>query len=265
MLTEEQVASYHANGYVTTGEPILTAAEVQTLRDALDQVIAGTSPDRPHLLRNMAGGGLDSDKVVVQIVNIWQAHPAYREHIARPDIVDMALQLAPTDTLRVWHDQIQYKPPNVGTSTRWHQDFPAWPVLTPADLVTAWVALDDATMVNGCLRFVPGSHRWGDKHVGLGTNDDFSPQYDPAQLPPPANVEVMLAEVPTGAVSFHHGATWHASAPNPSPIPRRAIAVHYMPAHTRYVAAGSHVMDTRITVSDGDVLAGEYFPVVYPR
>ena len=97
---------------------------MQTLRDALDQVIAGTSPDRPHLLRNMAGGGLDSDKVVVQIVNIWQAHPAYREHIARPDIVEMALQLSPTDTLRVWHDQIQYKPPNVGTSTRWHQDFP---------------------------------------------------------------------------------------------------------------------------------------------
>ena len=38
-----------------------------------------------------------------------------------------------------------------------------------------------------------------------------------------------------------------------------------MPAHTHYVAAGSHVMDTRITVSDGDVLAGEYFPVVHPR
>ena len=124
MLTEEQVAFFHANGYVTTGEPLLSSAEVQTLRDALDQVIAGTSPDRPHLLRNMAGGGLDSDKVVVQIVNIWQAHPAYREHIARTDIVEMALQLAPTDTLRVWHDQIQYKPPNVGTSTRWHQDFP---------------------------------------------------------------------------------------------------------------------------------------------
>ena len=124
MLTEEQVAFFHANGYVTTGEPLLSAAEVQALRDALDQVIAGISPDRPHLLRNMAGGGLDSDKVVVQIVNIWQAHPAYREHIARPDIVEMALQLSPTDTLRVWHDQIQYKPPNVGTSTRWHQTFP---------------------------------------------------------------------------------------------------------------------------------------------
>ena len=41
-------------------------------------------------------------------------------------------------------------------------------------------------MVNGCLRFVPGSHRWGDKHVGLGTNEDFSPQYDPTQLPPQA-------------------------------------------------------------------------------
>lgn len=265
MLTAEQVAFFHKNGYVTNGEPVLTDPEVDELRAALDDVVAGASPGRPELLRNLAGGALDGDKVVVQIVNIWQAHPTFRAHIARPDIVGMVRQLCTTDTLRVWHDQIQHKPPSVGTLLRWHQDFPAWPVLTPADLVTAWVALDDATVANGCLRFVPGSHRWSDTHEGLGTKDDFSPQYDPAQLPPGAKVEVVPVEVPKGAVSFHHCATWHASAPNPTATHRRAIAVHYMPGHTRYVASGEHVMKPRIMVQDSNTLAGDYFPAVWPQ
>src|SRR5919201_4153649 len=156
MLTNEQIATFQEQGYLALPEPVLSDDEVERLRLALDEVLGETSPGRPELLRNLAGGDLKSDAVVVQVVNIWQAHPAFKEHIRRPDVVAMVAQLCPTDTLRVWHDQIQYKPPTVGTATRWHQDFPAWPVLTPADLCTAWVALDDATLANGCLRFVPG-------------------------------------------------------------------------------------------------------------
>ena len=38
-----------------------------------------------------------------------------------------------------------------------------------------------------------------------------------------------------------------------------------MPGHTRHMAAGKHVMDSRITVEDGGILAGEYFPMVHPQ
>jgi ectoine hydroxylase-related dioxygenase (phytanoyl-CoA dioxygenase family) len=264
MLTTEQVEYYREHGFVALPEPLLSEAAVEELRQALDDVIKGTAPGAPELLRNLAGGDLNSDAVVIQIVNIWRAHPAFERHLRRPELVEMVAQLTPTDTLRVWHDQIQYKPPAVGTATKWHQDFPAWPVLEPADLCTAWVALDDVTIANGCLRFVPGSHRWG-VHRGLGTNDDFSPRYDAAQLPAGAEVRVQAVEVPKGGVSFHHCLTWHGSAPNPTPTHRRAIAVHYMPGHTRYVPRGSHVMQRRITVAGGEILAGEHFPVVWRR
>lgn len=264
MLTPEQVAAYHEQGFVGTTEPLLSGAEVERLQRALDEVIRGEAPGKPVLLRNLAGGGLDADAVVIQVVNIWEAHPAFAEHIRRPELVEMVAQLCPTDTLRVWHDQIQYKPPTVGTATRWHQDFPAWPVLTPADQCTAWVALDDATLANGCLRFVPGSHKWG-PHRGLATGDDFEPRFDPAQLPPGAAVRAVPVEVPRGAVSFHHALTWHGSAPNPSVAHRRAIAVHYMPGHTRYVAAGKHPMAQFIDVPDGAAIEGEHFPVVWQR
>jgi ectoine hydroxylase-related dioxygenase (phytanoyl-CoA dioxygenase family) len=262
-LTPDQVAAYHEQGFVATTEPLLSEAEVERLRAALDEVIRGVSPGKPELLRNLAGGDLDSDAVVIQVVNIWQAHPAFAAHIRRPELVAMVAQLCPTDTLRVWHDQIQYKPPAVGTATRWHQDFPAWPVLAQPDQCTAWVALDDATLANGCLRFVPGSHKWGPQK--LGTNEDFSPRYDPAAVPAGSAVTAMPVEVPKGGVSFHHSLTWHGSAPNPSVAHRRAIAVHYMAGHTRYVAAGKHVMSPYILVADGEVIEGDAFPVVWQR
>src|SRR5918912_793863 len=110
MLTPEQVAAYRRDGFVATTAPLLSDTEVERLRRGLDEVIRGAAPGQPVLLRNLAGGDLNSDAVVIQIVDIWQAHPAFEEHIRRPKLVEMVAQLCPTDTLRVWHDQIQYKP-----------------------------------------------------------------------------------------------------------------------------------------------------------
>ncbi len=268
MLTPDEIAAYQRDGFVSPPDPLLSNDDVGRLREALDEVIREAARGKPVLLRNLAGGDLSASAVVIQIVDIWKAHPAFDEHMRRPELVEMVAQLCeaehPTDALRVWHDQIQYKPPTVGSATRWHQDFPAWPVLTPADQCTAWVALDDATLANGCLRFVPGSHRWG-AHKGLKTGDDFEPVYDAEQLPAGTEVRAVPVEVRKGGVSFHHALTWHGSAPNPSVAHRRAIAVHYMPGHTRYVAAGKHVMSPHIAVADGQVIEGEMFPVVWRR
>ena len=64
------------------------------------------------------------------------------------------------EELRVWHDQIQYKPSDVGGVNMWHQDSPYWPILTPKTTqMSAWVALDDANEENGCMRMWPGTHK----------------------------------------------------------------------------------------------------------
>jgi len=261
MLTQEQIDFFDRNGYLKVGR-VLDDAQVEVLRERLDLVMAEQSAGRPEIYRNLAGGGLNADAVVVQIVNIWQADDAYRALMSHPEITAMTAALTRSETLRVWHDQIQYKPPRVGTSTRWHQDFPAWPNIYPGDMVTAWVALDDVTIETGCLRFVPGSHHWG-VHRGLGTAEDFAPKYDAAQLPEGSEIRVECVEVMKGECNFHHCLTWHGSAANPTDRPRRAIAIHYMPAHIRYTAAGNHPMKARVTVEEGAILQGEYFPEVY--
>lgn len=259
-LTEAQVREFREKGFLQAVDA-LSPEETGLLRDRLNDVLEGRSKAQPAAKRNMLG---DTEQVVIQVVNIWEADDLFREHLYHPVICSMVAQLMGTETLRVWHDQVQYKPPRVGGKTSWHQDHPYWPIIQPADLVSAWVALEDATIENGCMRMVPRSHLWGPHKGGtIGTNPDFSPGYDPTLIPSDETVEIVPCEVKAGQVMFHHCLTWHGSPPNPSERGRPAIAVHYMPGYTRYVPSGGHLVEDRVTVAPGETLQGEFFPTVW--
>lgn len=266
MLTRDQLKEFAQNGFVK-GDVVLSDAEVDRLRMDLDRVLAGETVQKPVLARNLLDhGAMEAtvDETVVQIVNIWMASEAFFAHAGHPRICAEVAQLTGSDTLRIWHDQVQYKPPRTGGPTYWHQDFPAWPILQPADLVSAWVALDDATVDNGAMWMVPGSHRWGDVGKHLQTGPDYMPYLtDPGVLPAGADPTPVPFEIQKGQVGYHHCLTWHGAYPNRSERKRRAIAVHYMPGHVRYVPSGSHVMEAYVRVRPGDILAGDAFPVVY--
>ncbi len=259
MLTPEQIQSFRDDGFLTYGKRVLTDEQLTQMREGLDNVLSGKS--KAESLSNMGSGGL----VVTQVVNVWEAEPAFKEHLYQSEIVPMIAQLMDTDTVRVWHDQAQIKPAFNGGPTIWHQDHPYWPVIQPADLVSAWVALEDATIENGCMWMVPGSYKWGRYKDGtIGQEEDqLSPNYDPAVLPAGAKVEIVPCEVPAGHVVFHHCLTWHGAPPNKSEHPRPAIAVHYMPGYTRYEPSGrAHLVEHHIEVGPGEVLKGTHFPTV---
>jgi phytanoyl-CoA hydroxylase len=261
MLSEAEVAEFRERGMLL-GPRVYSDAQCAALRERLDAVIDGRSAAKPEIVRNMLR---NSERVVIQIVNIWEADDLFREHLYHPEVCAMVAQLIGHPVLRVWHDQVQYKPPRVGGPTDWHQDHPYWPIIQPADLVSAWVALDDADLENGCMWMVPGSHRWGPHKGGtIGTDPEtFAPLPDRALLPAGADVTPVPCPVPWGHVMFHHCLTWHGSPPNDSERGRPAIAVHYMPGYTRYEPDRTHLMEPRVTVAPGEVLAGEYFPTVW--
>ena len=255
MLSEDDVRSFGERGFVTAGR-VLDADAVDELRAELARVSAERDAGngaKPVLDRDIG----QERAPVQQVVNIWQASPAFRRLLDHPRIVAEVVQLTGARELRVWHDQIQYKPPRTGGTTHWHQDAPAWPVITPDVQVTAWVAMDDVDLDNGCMWMVPGSHRWG-----------TVPLPDPGKdLPTTHGGHAVHAEprpVRAGHVHYHHCLTWHASFPNRSDGPRRAIAIHYMPEQTRYVQAGEHPMKPFVRVTNGAQLAGDAFPQVYP-
>jgi ectoine hydroxylase-related dioxygenase (phytanoyl-CoA dioxygenase family) len=265
LLTEAQIAEFREVGFLKVGR-VYSDEEADRLRERMMEVIAGTSRGQAELVRNLKGEEMESPKgVVVQIVNTWQADDMFRTHIYHPVVCQMACELIGTEVLRVWHDQVQYKPARRGGATDWHQDHPYWPIIQPADLVSAWVALDDATLENGCMRMVARSHRWGPHKGGtIGTDvDGFRPTPDMALIPEGETIEIVPCEVKKGECMFHHCLTWHGSPPNPSDKGRPAIAVHYMPGWTRYEPDRGHVMERRVEVRPGEILRGKFFPTVW--
>lgn len=260
MLTDAQIEQFHQNGFLNIGK-VYTDDECGELREELFRVMRDETEKKPVLNRNLRG---DEMAPVVQIVNMWMASDMYLDHARKKPIAEAVAQLCETSELRIWHDQAQYKPPRAGGPTGWHQDHPLWPTIQPADLISSWTPFEDATIENGCMWMVPGSHKWGNQQRFLGTREPFQPIHrDPSELPDGASLEAVACEVMKGECHLHHCLTWHGSPHNRSERPRPAVAVHYMPSHTRYDPVGGHVMEPYVEVEKGKRLEGESFPLVY--
>ena len=79
------------------------------------------------------------------------------EFARNDDILDMVSQLI-GDDIALWNSSFFAKPAQVGSRTPWHQDGQYWPI-RPLATCTVWIAVDDSTTENGCLRVIPGSHK----------------------------------------------------------------------------------------------------------
>jgi len=81
---------------------------------------------------------------------MWKRDKDYERTIHNPLIAGAARALLRTPEVRLWHDQIISKPPRDNAHFRFHQDFYFWPLSHPS-IVSCWLALDDATVENGCM------------------------------------------------------------------------------------------------------------------
>jgi phytanoyl-CoA hydroxylase len=205
---------------------------------------------------------VDDAHPVWQVLNIWQASPAFKALAYSPQILGMAAQLSGAKELRLWHDQIQYKPKDHGGRLQWHQDSPLWDILQPKTAqVSAWIALDDADVDNGCMFMVPGSHKWGDKNKRL----EELREHGLPEVFEGERVHIIMCPVRKGHVHFHSSLTWHGSGTNHSSRPRRAVAFHYMTEATTYDPSGEHPMKAFAAVAPGAQLTGDAFPLVWSQ
>lgn len=125
----------------------------------------------------------------------------------------------------VYFSQIFFKPPEGGGPKPAHQDNFYFGPTDIEGMVTAWIALDDATLENGCLYYGDGTNRGP-------VYDHIAPPNEPYNLQIPALIldrqPMTPAPVRKGGVSFHHGNTFHSSASNMSQKWRRACALHFV-------------------------------------
>jgi len=150
-----------------------------------------------------------------------------------PRIVDPVSQILGPDLL-LWGANFFIKEPKTGSFVSWHQDLNYWG-LDGDHEVTAWVALSDATVKSGAMRFIPGSHRKRVAHQDTFERGNLlSRGQEIADVDDGDAVDIVLK---AGEMSLHHGLLFHASFPNGSDDRRIGLALRYIRPEMRQVEA----------------------------
>jgi len=269
--TEQDVRFFEKNGYWLSGQ-VIEEAELERLRTAMDDVFSG----KFETGREPWAGGWKSSGHPMEIRKTDNAHwsnRALRALATNPTIGAMGARLMRTPEVRLWHDQLLYKPGqgkaamdragNVG----WHQDSHYWQC-TVFDLITAWVALVDVDLENGCMSVVPGSHRWGLLPESDFFNTDLEEMKKKIEAVSGKSFETVPCSLKAGQVSFHHCLTVHGSGPNGTDQPRRSLVIHMQPAHAYYIPGTSGdahmncLLLKQMGGKSGDLFKGDYWPVL---
>jgi ectoine hydroxylase-related dioxygenase (phytanoyl-CoA dioxygenase family) len=153
--------------------------------------------------------------------------------IRHPRVLDAVEDLIGPNIL-CWTTNFFIKEPMNPSFVSWHQDSTYWG-LDPADVVTAWLALSDAPVESGAMKFLPGSHKWDQvphrdtfhQHNLLTRGQEIEVEVDESQ-----GVAVPLA---AGEMSLHHVRLVHGSAANTTANRRIGLAIRYVPTYVRQV------------------------------
>jgi len=220
-LSSEQIQKYATEGYVfpdfRLSEGLLSRlqAGIDSAINRLGDQFKPEDIPNPHFL-DFSSEGVDNP---------------FLEVASHPDILDLVEQVIGPDII-LWIARVFCKPSITGREVPWHQDGEYWP-MRPLETCTVWIALDEVTTENGCMRFIPRSHQSGlyrhhmsdrkDLVLNLELDED---QYDESKA---VNVELE-----PGALSMHHVKIIHGSHANESPKRRAALVLRYMPASSHY-------------------------------
>jgi phytanoyl-CoA hydroxylase len=156
------------------------------------------------------------------------------------------------------------KPPHDGLPVLWHQDGSYWP-LDPCEVVTLWLAVDDSTPENGCLRVIPGSHRLEFQEHARDTSVENVLSSGIAGVDESSAVDVILR---AGDVSVHHPNLIHGSNANTSDKRRCGLTIRYIPTSTQitkpigapFLLRGEAVPGINTYLERPKYKAGEHFP-----
>ena len=264
-VSQGEIDYYQENGFVII-EDFLSADELETWREAVDEAVNKRQnlklANRDANDKKWQSGDSYYDRVFIQRINLWQDNDKMRQLMLDPRLGKMATDLAQVEGIRIWHDQALIKQP-WANPTGWHLDNPYWSFYAP-DAISLWVALDDATLQNGCLYFVPGSHKvtsYENSGIGENIGDLFRVYPELAETMP------VPAEMKAGSCSFHNGLAAHGAGPNMTPGWRRAMTCGYMPDGSTFNGQKNILSDEQIAkLKKGDVLEDDaQNPLIYHR
>jgi len=265
-LSEDQVRHFMEEGYVS-GIPILDESQVVQLRQELQALVQPDNPGNEYFYEYHSNESVDSDRVLFHALGAWRVSPGYHDVLWAPAFRMAAYQLLGAG-FRLFHDQLFCKPARHGGVVAWHQDYSYWTWTTPMAHLTCWIGLDDATVDNGCMYYVPRSHTWGllPKTGLTGDMDAVREVLTEAQLRQFDRRKPI--EMKAGRATFHHPLLMHGSYDNRSESSRRATLINVFADGVVSNRDDSNDENAPGTdhyprVARGEKMGGVYYPLLF--
>ena len=247
-FTADQIERFRADGYLSIPS-ITTADDVAQLREIYDRLFDRKVGRELGLQFDLAGTDDDeSEAVLPQILEPQRFAPELNDSLLLVNATAIASQLfGPEATCSFFH--AINKPARIGAETPWHQDASYWPPHLDFRSASIWVPLQEATLENGCMQFVPGSHLSEEVLPHRSLNDDDRIHANELRPEMMDHVRGAVAcPLPPGGATFHGGFTLHYTGPNRSDAPRRAIILSASAPPTRRATPRSLPwMDAKVT------------------
>jgi ectoine hydroxylase-related dioxygenase (phytanoyl-CoA dioxygenase family) len=222
-LNKKQLVHFEEHGYLA-GLRILTEEQVAALRAQLEELINPAHPQHELFYEFHSNESADPTRVLFHALGAWRIAPGFHDLLWHPQFTVAAAQLL-GGAVRFWHDQLFCKPARHGGVVAWHQDYSYWTRTQPLAHLTCWIGLDDSRRANGCVHYVPGSHRWPDLPItGLAGDMEAVQNVLPDDLK--AQFKPVAIELKAGECSFHHPRLMHGSYGNDTDTPRRATVIN---------------------------------------
>jgi hypothetical protein len=260
-LSKDQVDFFNENGYLP-GIKMLNDEQIDFLRKDVMELANPAYAGNALFYEYNSNESTDPQTILFHALGAWRITPGLHDVLWNPAFVMAASQLLGNKPVRFWHDQLFYKPAKKGGVVAWHQDYSYWTRTKPVAHITCWCTLDDATIENGCLNYIPRSHKWGllpktviagDLHgIKSFLNDEQKKEFEHPQPTP----------VKAGEAIFHHSLTLHGSGENKSAQPRRAFVIN---AFADGVLSDSNepLLEGVPIIKKGDKMEGQFFPLLF--
>ena len=263
-LNEEQVIQFKELGYLH-GIQALNSGQINALRKELQEMVDPEHEGHEFFYEYHSNESEDPETAVFHALGAWRVRPAFHDVLWNPAFTMAAYQLLGAN-FRLFHDQLFSKPAKHGGVVAWHQDFSYWTWTEPMSHLTCWIGLDDVDKENGCMYYIPNSHRWGllEKESLTGDMDAIREKLTEAQV---ADFEKKVpVEMKAGEASFHHPLLMHGSYENNSERGRRATIINVFSdgvvSNREDDGSNAPGADNYPRITKGEKMEGTYYPLL---
>ena len=219
-LRLDQIEFFNENGFLAL-DALTTQEEVAWMRDIYDRLFQERAGREVGDQFDLAGTDEEGKEALLpQILNPVKYAPELSEGLFRVNALAVVQALLGPE-VTMGGDHAILKPARIGSETPWHQDEAYWDEAVLHESVSIWIPLQEATLENGCMWFLPGSHRFPVKPHHSLNND---PRIHALQIDEEIDKSQAVAcPIPAGGCTIHHCRTYHYTGPNRSDGDRRAL------------------------------------------